>query len=69
MNPFENLDAIDEEEFEENDGDYGDENDLDDDEEDDDYYDELVPFEGQDDLLDENFREGNVYNYSGNKKQ
>lgn len=67
MNPYENLNAIYEEEIEEDE--YGDENDLMLDDEDDDYYDELVPFEGQDDLLDENFREGNVYNYSGNKKQ
>lgn len=66
MNPYENLNAIDEEEIEEDE--YGDEDDLMLDDEEDDYYDELVPFEGQDDLLDENFREGNVYNYSGNKK-
>ena len=67
MNPYENLNEIEEEENEEDDELlYEDDLILDDDE--DEYYDELVPFEGQDDLLDENFREGNVYNYSGNKK-
>ena len=31
--------------------------------------DEDMIFEDKDNLLDENFRDGNVYNYSGNKPQ
>ena len=63
MNPYEDLDAIEEEQQLEDglDEDYGEEDDYDED--------GLLPFENQDELLDENFRDGNVYNYSGNKKQ
>ena len=62
MNPYEDLDAIEEEQQLEDglDEDYGEEDDYDED--------GLLPFENQDELLDENFRDGNVYNYSGNKK-
>ena len=38
---------------------------MDEDEEDDDL--DLLPFEDQEELLDEDFRDGNVYNYSGGK--
>lgn len=75
MNPYENLDNIIDEEDEGYDEAYfledaeADDNELMDDE--DEYGDEndLVPFQDQEDLLDESYREGNVYNYSGNKKQ
>ena len=30
---------------------------------------DLVPFEEHDELLNENFRDGKIYNYSGNKPQ
>ena len=53
MNPYENLNPDEEDKIESEDEDA----------------DDLVPFEDQEELLDENFREGNVYNYSGNKKQ
>ena len=56
LNPYENLDPYAEEEEIES-------------EDDEDADDDLVPFEDQEELLDENFRDGNVYNYSGNKKQ
>ena len=52
MNPYENLDPNQEDKIESEDEDV----------------DDLVPFEDQEELLDENFRDGNVYNYSGNKK-
>ena len=53
MNPYENIDPSEEDKIESEDEDA----------------DDLVPFEDQEELLDENFRDGNVYNYSGNKKQ
>ena len=69
MNPYDQIDELEEEE-----DDFGFEDDKDDmsmDEDDLDYIDEedLVPFIDQENLLDENFRDGNVYNYSGNKPQ
>jgi len=30
---------------------------------------DLVPFEEHDELLNENFRDGKIYNYSGSKPQ
>ena len=53
MNPYENLDPNEEDKIESEDDDG----------------DDLVPFEDQEELHDENFREGNVYNYSGNKDE
>ena len=41
--------------------------DLDEDDEEEDL--DLLPFEDQDELLNENFKDGKVYNYSGGKTQ
>lgn len=57
MNPYEqDLDAEQDDELL-----YGDEDDED--------FDELIPFEDQDALLDEDFQDGKIHNYSGQKPQ